>query len=160
MINNLYIFNTAGKLLFSKNWNIKGSVEEDPVLVSGFLSAIWMFAQKISIRELKSVRAIQTEDRLLVGIASPTYNLLFVLVGDPGADIGACKSLLARLRQSFLKTFRKTLTSEPDFRSEDFNSWLKNAEKIIQDTDLTTVESAMKRILKGLADKTKEEGKK
>lgn len=160
MISNLYIFSTSGKLLFSKNWKTQGSVEEDPVLVSGFLSAIWMFAQKIAIRESKSVRAIQTEDRLLVGIASPTYNLLFVLVGDPGADIGACKSLLARIRQSFLQKFRKTLKNEPDFRSEDFDEWLQNAEKIVKDTELTTVESAMKHIIKNLADKAKEEGKK
>ena len=159
MISNLYIFNTSGKLLFSKNWKIQGCVEEDPVLVSGFLSAIWMFAQKISIGASKGVRSIQTEDRLLVGIASPTYNLLFVLVGDPGADIGACKSLLARIRQSFLQKYRKTLKKEPDFRSEDFDAWLPNAEKIVQDTELYSVESVMKRFIKDLADKTKPERK-
>jgi len=128
-------------------------------LVSGFLSAIWMFAQKISIGASKGVRSIQTEDRLLVGIASPTYNLLFVLVGDPGADIGACKSLLARIRQSFLQKYRKTLKKEPDFRSEDFDAWLQNVEKIVQDTELCSVESVMKRFIKDLADKTKPERK-
>ena len=157
MIDNLYIFNSSGKLHFSKNWKSQGSVEEDPVLVSGFLSAIWMFAKKIGSKG--GIRSIQTDNNLLVGIASPTYNLLFVLVSEPNSDIGACKSLLTRVRQSFLQKYRTNLRNDCDFTLEDCNDWLENLEKIVEETDIAPVESLMKRFLKDIVDNSKDERK-
>ena len=154
MIDNLYIFNSSGKLLFSKNWKSQGSVEEDPVLVSGFLSAIWMFAQRIGS---KGVRSIQTENKLLVGVASPTYNLIFVLVSEPNADINACKNLLTRVRQSFLQKYRKNIQKDCDFNLEDCNDWLQNLERIVEETEITPVESVMKRFLKDIVDNKTDE---
>jgi len=154
MIDNLYIFNSSGKLLFSKNWKSQGSVEEDPVLVSGFLSAIWMFAQRIGS---KGVRSIQTENKLLVGVASPTYNLIFVLVSEPNADINACKNLLTRVRQSFLQKYRKNIQKDCDFNLEDCNDWLQNLERIVEEMEITPVESVMKRFLKDIVDNKTDE---
>lgn len=153
MLQNLYVFHSSGKLLFSKNWEGSGGVEEDPVLVSGFLSAIWMFAQKIGS---KGVRSIQTENKLLVGIASPTYDLLFVLVGDPNLDQVAVKHLLTRIRQSFLQKFRKELKEICDFSTDEFDDWGQNLEKLIEDTDVAPVESLMKRFLKDIVGETKD----
>ena len=151
MLDTLYVFHSSGKLLFSKNWKGDEGVQEDPVLVSGFLSAIWMFAQKIGS---KGVRSIQTENNVLVGVSSPTYNLLFVLVADLNADISACKNLLSRIRQSFLQKFRKQLKTSPDFLLEDCDDWSQNLESICDNMDVTPVHQQMKRFLKDIIDKT------
>ena len=147
------MFHNSGKLLYSKNWG-EGGVEEDPVLVSGFLSAIWMFAQKLGS---KGVRAIQTENKLLVGIASPKYDLLFVLVAGLQSDIEACKSLLTRIRQSFLQKFRKELQQEQELSTDEFNVWSQNLERLTNDINVAPVESVMKSFLKDIVDETKEE---
>ncbi|MFX1296327.1 MAG: hypothetical protein ACFFD2_15930 [Promethearchaeota archaeon] len=152
MLNNLYVFHSSGKLLFSKSWEKNGNIT-DPVLISGFLSAIWMFAQKIGS---KGVRSIHTENKLLVGIASPKYDLLFVLVADQNSDVEACKHLLTRIRQSFLQKFRKELKEEYEFSIADFDSWCLNLEKLTNNIDVAPVESVMKRFLKDIIDKTKE----
>ncbi|MHA1649272.1 MAG: hypothetical protein ACTSYB_03680 [Candidatus Helarchaeota archaeon] len=153
MINNLYIFMSSGKLLFTYNWKQERSVEEDPVLISGFLSAIWMFAQKIGS---KGVRAIQTENNLLVGVSSPKYDLLFVLVADSNSDIAACKHLLTRIRQSFIQKFRRQLQQDYEFGIDDFNEWRENLERLTDDMDVAPVESVMKKFLKNIVNETKD----
>lgn len=158
MINNLFIFYSSGKLLFSKNWKEEGSVVEDPVLISGFLSAIWMFAKKIGATG--GIRSIQTENQLLVGIASPKFDLLFVLVADPGADIAACKHLLTRVRQSFLQKYRKNLSEDCLFSTEEFSDWIQNLETLKNDLDVSPVQSVMKKFLKNIVEETKEKPEK
>ena len=153
MLSNLYVFHSSGKLLYSKNWG-EGGVEEDPVLVSGFLSAIWMFAQKIGS---KGVRSIQMENKLLVGIASPKYDLLFVILADLNSDVAACKRLLTRIRQSFIQKFRNELQKEKALSTEDFNVWSQNLERLTEDISVAPVESVMKGFLKDIVDETKEE---
>jgi len=149
------VFHSSGKLLFSKNWKEAGSVVEDPVLVSGFLSAIWMFAQKIGS---KGVRSIQTENQLLVGISSPKYDLLFVLVADLGSDVSACKHLLTRIRQSFLKKFAGKLNKGNELSTDIFNSWIENVDRLTEDMDVMPVESQMKKFLRNILDETKDQG--
>ena len=144
---------SSGKLLFTYNWKQEGSVEEDPVLISGFLSAIWMFAQKIGS---KGVRAIQTENNLLVGVSSPKYDLLFVLVADSNSDIAACKHLLTRIRQSFIQKFRRQLQQDYEFGVDDFNEWRENLERLTDDMDVAPVESVMKKFLKNIVNETKD----
>ncbi|HUX98147.1 MAG TPA: hypothetical protein VMV49_01215 [Candidatus Deferrimicrobium sp.] len=154
MLHNLYIFHSTGKLLYSYDWMEEGSVKEDPVLVSGFLSAIWMFAQKIGSQ---GVRSIQTENSLLVGIASPKYSLLFVLVAKADASTAACKNLLGRIRQSFIQKYRKQLADEEALFYEDFHEWVANLENITEEMDVSPVESVMKRFLKDIVDGTTKE---
>ncbi len=147
MLNNLYVFHSTGKLLFSKNWKAEG-IQEDPVLISGFLSAIWMFAQKIGS---KGVRAIHTEKDLLIGISSPTYDLLFVLVANPKADVAEVKRLLGRIRQSFIQKHRTLLKQDTDFSTDAFDEWSANLESIMDEVDVAPVETRMKELVKGLS---------
>ncbi|MHA1264491.1 MAG: hypothetical protein ACTSRS_04570 [Candidatus Helarchaeota archaeon] len=154
MLDNLYIFHSSGKLLFSKNWREEG-IQEDPVLISGFLSAIWMFAKKIGS---KGVRSIQTETNLLVGVSSPTYDLLFVLVANRNADASACTHLLKRIRQSFIIKHSELLKT-PDLAvsTDRFEDWNLNLEKLIEEIDVAPVESVMKRLMQNLVDGTKDD---
>lgn len=155
MLNNLYIFHSTGKLLFYKNWKLEGMASEDPVLISGFLSAIWTFAQKVGS---KGVRAIHMDENLLMGISSPTYDLLFVLVVERTADTVACKALLGRIRQSFIQKHRGIL-KEPDFlfSTDVFDDWANNLENILEEVDVAPVESVMKKLMKNIRDETKED---
>ncbi|NVM54232.1 MAG: hypothetical protein HWN66_11070 [Candidatus Helarchaeota archaeon] len=157
MLNNLYIFHSTGKLLFSRKWTGTGTVKEDPVLISGFLSAIWMFAQKIGGGSGGGVRVIQTEENIMVGISSPTYDLLFVLVADPKADIASCKHLLSRMRRSFTQKYKKLLKQETDFSTDVFDDWIQNLDEILKDMDVSPVQSVMKKFLKNIVDETTEE---
>ena len=152
MLNNLYIFHSTGKLLLSKNWT-SDAVKEDPVLISGFLSAIWMFAQKIGS---KGVRSIHTENKLLVGISSPTYDLLFVLVAEPNAEVASCKTLLGRIRRSFIQKYRKVLTNSTDLPTDEFEDWLENLDNITAEHDVAPVTSVMKKFLQDIVDETKD----
>jgi hypothetical protein len=154
MLLNLFIFHSSGRLLFSENWKEEGSVAEDPVLVSGFLSAIWMFAQKIGS---KGVRSIQMENQLLVGVSSPKYDLLFVLGTELNSDIAACKHLLSRIRQSFLKKFQDELPRADELSTDTFNCWKENLDRIVEDMDVAPVESQMKRFLQNILDETKDQ---
>ena len=147
MLNNLYIFHSSGKLLFSKNWDAEG-IQEDPVLISGFLSAVWMFAQKVGS---KGVRSIQTENKLLVGISSPTYDLLFVLEANQKVDVTGVKALLSRIRQSFIQKFRKMLKEDSIISTDAFEGWSANLDNIMDEVDVAPVESRMKELVKGLS---------
>ena len=154
MLTNLYIFHSTGKLLLSKSWTGE-AVKEDPVLISGFLSAIWMFAKKIGSKG--GVRNIHIGDKLLVGVSSPTYDLLFVLVAKPNAEVAACKALLGRIRRSFIQKHRTLLKDSRDLPTDVFEGWLRNLDIITADHDVAPVESVMKKFLRKMSETTDED---
>ncbi|MHA1229078.1 MAG: hypothetical protein ACTSPQ_00390 [Candidatus Helarchaeota archaeon] len=103
MLKNIYIFLADGILLFDKGWE---DLNQDPMLISGFCSALWMFSKQIGGEDFE---LLKTKRYLILGTSSEKYQIKFILIIDHSDDIDEHIKLLEDIKQDFCSIYREDL---------------------------------------------------
>ncbi|MHA1311547.1 MAG: hypothetical protein ACTSQO_11575 [Candidatus Helarchaeota archaeon] len=100
MLRNIYIFLSDGILLFDWAWNDLG---QDPLLISGFCSALWMFSKQIGGIEFQMLK---TKLYTFIGTSSKEYQIKIILIIDNVNDLSKYEDFLESIKNDFCKKHR------------------------------------------------------
>ncbi|MHA1269635.1 MAG: hypothetical protein ACTSPY_07580 [Candidatus Helarchaeota archaeon] len=103
MLRNIYIFSTDGILLFNKAWD---DIGQDPLLISGFCSALWMFAKQIGGI---GFRLLETEVYTIIGTSSKEYQVKIIIIIDNTDDIKKYKDFIETIKEDFCHQYKNDL---------------------------------------------------
>jgi len=156
----LYIFHETGQLLFSKDFpheELEQLRKTNPNLISGLMSALGTFSASIGGG---SIRKIQMENFAILGIKSPKYCTNFLAICDVNDSHSQINALLKKCRASFTRKYAKSLKVVNSGRlvnNEEFSEWAEKLENILNDFDLTSIQSLMTSIVASFRDVLKEQ---
>ncbi|MHA1270130.1 MAG: hypothetical protein ACTSPY_10120 [Candidatus Helarchaeota archaeon] len=145
-IQNVLILQPNGTLIFSKDYH---SIKENPVIISGFLTAIDSFAQSIGAGS--KVHTIETDEYKFVGDISEKYKIKFIVICEKDDDIKQARYLLKSCKRSFIMKFNKLLNTKKPFHNiEKFKEWEPNLDKIVNKSELSSFETVVSKTIHDL----------
>jgi hypothetical protein len=81
-VHNVYIYKSSGELIYHRDYH-SVSAEVDPIIVSGFFSAIQSFGKTITADEESLIKEIDTEKFLITFSRDPATDVTVALLIDP-----------------------------------------------------------------------------
>jgi len=145
-IQNVYVLHPSGKLIYNRDYH---SIKEDAVIISGFLSAIDSFAQTIGAGN--EIKTIETDKFRFIGKQSKKYGIKFIIVCERRDNIKQAEKVLQSIKKSFIIKYNKILNSKKPFDNPElFKDWDQNLDRIINESNLLSFESIVKKTMKDL----------
>ncbi len=119
MIQNLYILNPSGICIYSYEFQKKAFVDEQ--LLSGFLSAITMFAQEAFRTGLQAIQ-IRSGQKMIFYLEQ-IHKLMFCAIANEQDNNRLLETLLKEIAQEFVFKMSKILISGEDSRIDQYKQF-------------------------------------
>lgn len=139
MLNNLYILKDGLPIYINKNQSDSSknsqNIDDDQItMMSGFFSAINSFAMTIgNFGSMKELKMNNVKFSFYKPDNIKTDSLLFVGSSDTETNTKTLESLLSKISSEFLRKYPYTIENRWDGRTEPFNDFNSEIEKLIKE---------------------------
>ncbi len=149
MLDDLFIINDTGQLLFSWHWEESAEIKDDD-LISGFLTAINSFA---SIERGEDIKSLQLKETHIIFEKSSNLvqKLTFVVTTKNEELIELLHSIVHDIMDIFTTTFKEYLNIEFDGEVSKYKIFHEILRKVIYSRGLDSLNDSIKQIDDGEA---------